>query len=956
MDPATWKALSELLGRALDLAPEARRAWLAALPAEDRPLAPHLEALLAREDDASAHALLETLPKFGSGPPTQEAGTGATEVDEVRVEVGPYRLLRLLGAGGMGLVWLAERTDGILRRPVALKLPHSSAARPELSARLEREREILASLNHPNIAKVFDAGLMPDGQPYLTMEYIEGEPIDAYCQGHNLSIPDRIRLVLEVAKALGHAHRRLVVHRDVKPSNILVTEGGEVRLLDFGIAKLLEDGKARSTELTESAGRALTPSYASPEQIRGEPLGVGTDVYSLGVVLYELLAGRPPYAAMAGSRRALEDAILSQEIVKPSCVAPEPKRAALRGDLDTIIAKALKKDPVQRYERMEALTDDLERYLDGRPVLARPDRAGYRLRKFVGRHRLAVGLLGVVMLTIVGGLAGSLWQASVAFAEKERAEAVKDFIVTLFREADPYSADGKALSAVGLLKQAPPRIAAQLGDRPKLRAELQWLVGTALLNLAATSDAEAVLEEASTQAAWTVGEAHLLTLRLRVALAEAYRAAGKTDAMAAELGRAGPELERRGEPLDVVRVRLVGAHLAVNQGRFRDAHRLAEDGFRYSMGNLGESSLTTIEAAGVAAVAQQFGASGEEALEAAERLYALAERHLTGGRSTHPLRAEADALYARALARVGRAKEAIPLLAGVVRYFRDRFGPGVGQVGFYSVDLAIAYERVGNLSAATAAMQDAFKVLTRSFEPSSNTYGSAYFHRGALRLSARRVAAASLDFETAAPIMTALFGSEHPRTVRTHVHHALAFARLGRPAAAKALLEAKTSTLARNTAHAAYVEGIIERLLGRSAQALRAQTRALDRLRGRSDETHQRMRVLTEAGLAQLELGRLDDAQASFEAALPLFEALQTEVTPEWADALLGLARVHLDGNRPSAAEPLLARAEAFWKTHLPGSRWHAEALRWQARVTSRLTARPGRRTKPGPPPAAGGP
>jgi serine/threonine-protein kinase len=369
IDPATWDALGRLLDHALDLPADARTRWIESLHGQPETIKAHLRSLLAHAPSVARMDFLGTLPKFDDDHPGAAASMDAdVTTDGV---IGPYRLVRQLGHGGMGTVWLAERTDGLLKRPVALKVPRGIWSRAGFAERFALERDILASLNHPHIARLYDAGITAGGQPYLALEYVEGRPIDQYARDEQLDVRARLRLFGQVAEALAHAHANLVIHRDLKPSNILVTADAQVKLLDFGIAKLLAQGTARATALTEVSGQPLTPEYASPEQVAGQPLTVAADIYSLGVVLYELLAGVRPYQLRRDSRAALEDAILQADVARPSDAAPTlPLRRALRGDLDTIVCKALARTPHERYATVGAFADDVSRHLAGQAVAA----------------------------------------------------------------------------------------------------------------------------------------------------------------------------------------------------------------------------------------------------------------------------------------------------------------------------------------------------------------------------------------------------------------------------------------------------------------------------------------------------------------------------------------------------------------------------------------------------------
>ena len=474
LDAGHWRVVSDLLDRALEVEPAARERWLAGLAGADAALVPLLRDMLARSERIERERFLEM-------PEADLAVPGAYSEFAAGASIGPYRLLRLLGSGGMGEVWLAQRVDGALQRTVALKLPLLAFSRGGVAERFARERDILAALDHPHIARLYDAGVTADGQPFLALEYVDGTPIDRYADAASLSIAQRLRLFDQVLDAVAYAHANLVLHRDLKPSNILVTPAGEVKLLDFGIAKLIPEGEAGATALTRLAGRVLTPEYASPEQIAGAPLTIAADVYSLGVVLYEFLTGARPYRVKRGTRAELEDAITAADIAQPSSApitAPAatvratsvPRlRRALRGDLDTIVTKALRKDPRDRYDGARALADDLQRHRSGLPVLAKPDEVLYRAGKFALRHRAALAVTGAIAVILVVATFVSVHQAQVATQEARRANAVQAFMTDLFRansSSQPDPVKARATTALELLDLGARKIDRGLDDAP----------------------------------------------------------------------------------------------------------------------------------------------------------------------------------------------------------------------------------------------------------------------------------------------------------------------------------------------------------------------------------------------------------------------------------------------------------------------------------------------------------
>ena len=475
-----WPAINQRLDEALSLAAEQRDTWLAALVETDS-VKETLRRLLHEAARVETGDFLEALPKLTLGP-AEITEASPADAASAGLVIGPYRLIRELGVGGMGLVWLAERVDGGLKRQVALKLPRLSWS-SGLAERMSRERDILASLDHPNIARLYDAGLDEQGRPYLALEYVEGEAIDVHCKKHALSVPDRLLLILQVARAVAHAHARLVVHRDLKPANILVTAEGQVRLLDFGIAKLMEGELTQETQLTQQGGRALTLDYASPEQIRGEPLGTASDVYSLGVVAYELLAEAKPYQLKRQSAAALEEAIASVDVRLASTAATSPsERRALKGDLDAVLNKALKKNVFERYPSVEAFAQDIERHLANLPVQARPDSLTYRARKFLARHCFETAGVLLAVLGLAGAATVALVQERTATLEARKAEAVKDFLLQMLTGADPGTANGrppKDVTVQELLDETGRRASSVFADQPDVKAELLLTLGLA---------------------------------------------------------------------------------------------------------------------------------------------------------------------------------------------------------------------------------------------------------------------------------------------------------------------------------------------------------------------------------------------------------------------------------------------------------------------------------------------
>jgi eukaryotic-like serine/threonine-protein kinase len=511
IDSNRWQRASPYLDRVLDLPLREREACLLSLKAEDAQVAADVEALLAEHSMLSAEGFLDAPASI---QPTEPALAGVT--------VGAYTLVSPIGHGGMGSVWLAARSDGRFEGEAALKLLNAALVGRAGEERFKREGTILARLTHPHIARLIDAGVSSVGQPYLVLERIDGRHIDRYCDEEQLGIDDRIRLFLDVQTAVAHAHASLIVHRDLKPSNVLVTSDGQVKLLDFGIAKLLE-GDADddpATMLTREGEFAMTPKYAAPEQVIGGPITTATDVYALGVLLFELLTGQHPTGVAARSPAEFVKAVadthaqrLSTAIgsgVNPEAVTalatkrattPDRLRRALRGDLDTIVAKALKHRPEERYESVAEFADDLRRFLEHQPIAARRDALGYRTAKFAQRHRrvlTAAAGAGVLVVALVGFYTARLsTERDRARLEAAKASKLSDLLIGLLTVADPYrTPDAREPTVQSLLDIGAERITKELGQEPDVQARVLTMIGRTYERMGLHAKALPLLERA----------------------------------------------------------------------------------------------------------------------------------------------------------------------------------------------------------------------------------------------------------------------------------------------------------------------------------------------------------------------------------------------------------------------------------------------------------------------------
>ena len=745
-DPSTlvWREAFEHFERLCALDPAGVAAALAQLQRERPDLHAPVVALLRAHGEAQAGGFLD-VPLVGGHTATEPLPPlepGTTQ--------GPYRLERTIGAGGMGEVWLARRADGLFEAPVALKFLHEHLLISTLRERFVREGRILGQLSHPNIAHLLDAGSLPGNRLYLAIEHVEGERIDRWCDAQRLSVESRVRLFLQVCDAVAHAHARLVVHRDLKPSNVLVTPDGEVKLLDFGIAKLIERDETSSepTELTRLGGRALTPEYAAPEQILGAPITTATDVYSLGMILYVLLCGRRPYGAPGATVAQLERDAIEVDPDPPSTfrfaageqtiedvaglrgTSATQLRATLRGDLDTIVKHALRKAPAERYASVSALADDLRRYLDHRPVLARPDSLAYRARKYVRRHRaalaiaasLAILVLGAIVAVIVNARATARHAAEVAAREARLREVVEFQGAMLDRVNVPAFGKGFQQRVVeGLDRRLRQGETPHLPDREAVLAILAQLPAHVnLTDVARESLVAGLLAPAEAEMEARFAQRPDVLAALYDSLAQSYEALGQWAQMEALSGKAAA-LHLR----DAAN----GANAAL-ASRTRRASAMLELG-RYAEG--------LAEAEGVVA----------------ERLRRLGP--------DHPDTWTSQGVVANALGKLKRFEEARALQEPLVAKLRERFGDAGEATIAMRGSLGATLQGAGEDDAAAALLQKAAADATQR-------YGPLHAKTVALRISHAQAVASSLAVGKAAALLEPLieelrdaFGEDDPR-------------------------------------------------------------------------------------------------------------------------------------------------------------------------------------------------
>ena len=957
LDPRTWERLAPLLDEVLEMPPSARADFVEHTLGDEPELRAVLEELIEAEArtggplDTSAVRWADSLP----GPTRDEPAP-------VPVVEG-YSSLHEVGRGGMGVVYRAIRHGDGFDQEVAMKVVRAGADEPELLRRFERERRILARLEHPHIARLVDGGSTAEGRSFFAMEYVDGLPITRYADDHRLTLAERLRLFEDVCAAVGFAQRQLVVHRDLKPSNVLVDRDGRVRLLDFGIARLIDDDTGEpATDVTHDGARLLTPEYAAPEQLRGEPPSTATDVYALGVVLFELLSGHHPLGdtragavemamglresqwlphAVEGERRVLRsDGTI--EVTTPTEIAAARRltaaalRRALSGDLAAIAARALQADPDRRYPTAEAMLADLVRHREGRPIEARSPSWSYRARKTVRRHRTAFAAATLVLIALGVGLGVSLWQARVAAREAARAERAYEFLAGLFQDAHPDAAQGTDWTASQLLERGARRLADAWPDDHAARADLQDAIAGILIDRGDYDTAARMLREALDR------DDTAAATDLRLALARAEMRRGRlavADSLLDTLARSGRSLA----PAERSRFLESAAAVRYRQGAFAQAESLMLRVMQITRDEHGEGS------AAYASDLNNLGTylAAQARYDEAESTYTQAAS-LFEGLDPTPLtelalvRHNLGDLYQS----MQRGGEAIEAFREAVALRRRLHPDGHDRLADSLRGLAINHSRRGDLDVADSLLSESAAMTEASLGRETDSYARLLNELAVLAYRRDDLDTARERFVDATAIFEATLGPTHPITMTTTNNLATVQLTTGRHVEAeqtfRRVLERRREALGDDHPDVAFSYNSIGQALrrqGRPDEAITAHEEALVRYVRIHGEKHPTVaEVRTHLGTALRDADRPEEAITQIEIALAYRETTLPPDHRSVADTRLALPEEGVGGERWSDALAALRTAEGeIERTLGPDSSWLANARAARGLCEARL-------------------
>ena len=933
MNAERWRRVSAIFDRIAEAEPLARAGMLEMLCGNDAELKDEVAALLRSDSQQSVfehkvEAAQIALAAAWSHTPQILVAAGE--------RIGPWRVLRELGRGGMGVVLLAERADGQFEQRAALKLIKLGMDSDALLARFLRERQILARLEHAHIARLLDGGITDAGRPYFAMEYVDGHPLLRHCAEKGLGLEGRLTLFLDICAAVQFAHRALVVHLDLKSSNVLVTTDGVSKLLDFGIAKLLGEDIS-GVQTVDAHIRPLTPAYAAPEQLCGGAVSTATDIYALGAILYELLTGERPYdfgdATDAADIRRIVTTTLpaapSTRIVQGSAISAR----RLCGDLDTIVLTALKHEPERRYATADALAEDLKRFLAGEPIRARRDGAWYRASKFTMRHRFGVAFAVLAIVALVATTAVALWEATVAREQARRAETVTDFVIDIFRVADPKGASsGMKMSAADALDAGAKRLDAQLANQPQLAVRLAEVMGTIYVELGQYDQAIALMQHARARSVDKndPSDANLITELARAEYEKGdYAASEKDAAMALQKHRDADGASSASVARDLA----LQGEIARRQGDFKKAEPLLQQALAMSRKHLPAPDATIADdmnelavlysdmhrldegtALTEQALAMFRALYGENHLDVAENLINLGSFRMQSGKvadalppleeaiaiyrrllpSDHPLIANALVNYARAFDRLGRYPEAEPLYLEALAMQRRLLGDQHPDVAATLNNLAILHLHTNDFG------------------------GSADYSRRALA------------------IWVAQGKPDHPFALGSKANLSVALRESGDLAQSERLIREVLATRRLQLGEKHFLVsftmdqlGIVLRDAGRPAEALAQHQFALIARDGASGMPPQEVAAASvHYALSALGVGDLSAATEHVDGALKMLNEMKPVNNERIADALIAKAHIALAQHDVAASCAAAEQALGLRPPDDPATGWrHAEAL-----------------------------
>ncbi|WP_445665691.1 tetratricopeptide repeat protein [Fodinibius sp. AD559] len=814
MDRENWKNIEEIIDTALTMDQSQRKTYIEENCKGSSELKRQAIKMLENIEQAKASNYLEDdkqYLEFEAYFPNSNKPAGRSLIGN---EIDVYKITGLIGHGGMGSVYTAKRSDELYEKQVAIKILHRGMDTPSNIARFRREQQILAKLNHPNIAQLLDGGVTEDGLPYLVMEYVDGIPLHDYCDTHQLNLDKRIELFKSVCRAVRHAHSNTVIHRDLKPSNILVTEDGTAKVLDFGIAKLLEPEDPETTVFkTRTGSRIFTLAFAAPEQIEGTNVTTATDTYGLGLLLYELLAGIHPFGLEDKNLSEIENLIVNQTPNRPSArleslpskkqehiaqkhnTTPSSLIKLLKGDLDAIIMKALRKEPEARYRSAEQLLEDLNRREQNLPVIAREDTVRYNISKFVRRHKTGISVAVGFLLLITGFAGFYTWRIAherdQAHFEAERAEQVKEFMLGIFDETNPELAGGaiKDLSAKQLLSSGIEKVEQELSDQPEMYVELMASIGRALTNLDAFDEGEEVLNKALEKSAEFYGQNSLKTANIYGNLAVLKNSARDPSMATSYIKKA---------------IAIIEEQPGSNEQDL--ANKYSTFGFSKALQSKYDTARTLFLKAENLYVASGNGntvsrfTNSEDLAEVQVRLdeYDLAEKNLTNaldffknhyaGPHDNNI-AEAKSTLGDLYHRMGAYKKADSLLQQALELKKELLGPENSTIASTHQTLALNYRLLGNYDNAFHHIKKAIEINKKIHGEQSYTYAQSITNLALFHSETKNYDQALSMFERSIEIKETILDKNHTSLAIAYYNYADILKKIGRLQKAKTLFE-----------------------------------------------------------------------------------------------------------------------------------------------------------------------